>query len=308
MAATRTSTATSDAAHTTIVLKKLFCGATSGAITKTCIAPLERVKIVQQIAGMRQDQAKHYRGMIPTFRYLLHTEGIASLWNGNLANVLRVIPVYGLKFGLNDVYNEFAQTLWPGESHSHLWVRGMLAGTAAGLSQSSITYPLEVIRTRLSLGKGLGLEHTTIVQCTKNIATTEGISGFYKGISATLVTGAPYVGLQMTSYTALKNMLPVDPETGKPPLLWTLPAGAIAGIFAQTVTYPGDTLRRRMQINGANGTARQYSTTWDCAKQILAKEGWAGMFAGAGTNCVRAIPGAAIQFFVYDATKHLLGL
>lgn len=129
----------------------------------------------------------------------------------------------------------------------------------------------------------------------------------YKGITPTLLSGAPYVGLQMTCYDTIKKWIPKN-EQGRTPLAWTIPAGAVAGLIAQTITYPGDTIRRRMQTNGANGRERIYSTSWDCCKKTFAKEGMQGFFNGLSTNIVRSVPGAGIQFMVYDALKRLVGL
>ena len=82
--------------------------------------------------------------------------------------------------------------------------------------------------------------------------------------------------------------------------------GAISGLGAQTVTYPGDTVRRRMITNGINGEAKLYVNSWDCSRKIIQNEGTVGLFRGLSTNAIRCIPGAAIQFAAYDGLKSLL--
>lgn len=135
----------------------------------------------------------------------------------------------------------------------------------------------------------------------------ESVTALYKGIAPTLVSGAPYVGIQMTGYTVLQRSMPLAAD-GTTPWYNKLVAGALAGLFAQTLTYPGDTIRRRMQTNGANGAKRLYSSTADCMKQMWVKEGFKAFYFGWSTNCVRALPGASIQFFCYDKFKLLLGV
>ena len=82
--------------------------------------------------------------------------------------------------------------------------------------------------------------------------------------------------------------------------------GAIAGMFAQTLTYPGDTIRRRLQTDGIGGKEPLYKSAWDCTMVTVRKEGIRGLFHGLQTNIIRCIPGAAIQFAAYDTLKDLL--
>ena len=124
----------------------------------------------------------------------------------------------------------------------------------------------------------------------------------FKGLVPTIISGAPYTGIQMTTYELLKRASPGGGEG----VFWNLVNGAVCGLIAQTVTYPGDTVRRRMQNNGAGGAARIYTTSWDCAVKMMRNEGIPGFFKGGWTNTVRAVPGAAIQFASYEAMKRLL--
>jgi hypothetical protein len=84
--------------------------------------------------------------------------------------------------------------------------------------------------------------------------------------------------------------------------------GALSGLLAQTITFPGDVIRRRMQVQGVGGAPRVYTTTWACIKGTYRLEGWRGFFKGVTVNAVRALPGAGIQFAAYDTLKSLLGI
>lgn len=117
-----------------------------------------------------------------------------------------------------------------------------------------------------------------------------------------MLSGAPYTGIQMTSYEVIKR---AGPQNGDG-VLWQLLAGAASGLLAQTITYPGDTVRRRMQNNGAGGTARTYRNSWHCAAEIWRREGTRGYFKGAWSNTLRAVPAAAFQFAAYEEFKRLL--
>jgi len=279
----------------------------AGATTKTCVAPLERIKILFQLQAMVTTDGKNpkYRNIGHAVRTIYAQEGVLSFWKGNGTNVLRVVPVYALKFGFNDKFKSMVRK--PGQVQLGI-SQLILSGTSAGLFQACITYPLETVRTRLTLGPSMGAKYNGIVDCFTTTVKTEGVRGLYKGIGPTILSGAPYVGLQMTFFELLGRVSKrTFGEEQSKSVLSKLCTGALAGISAQTITYPGDTIRRRMQTNGMKGAQRIYSSSWDCAAKIVQNEGVGGFFKGLRVNVIRAIPGAGIQFLAYDSFKRLLG-
>ena len=84
--------------------------------------------------------------------------------------------------------------------------------------------------------------------------------------------------------------------------------GALSGLAAQTITFPGDVIRRRMQVQGAGGSERLYNTTMECIRGTWKHEGIAGFFKGVTVNAIRCLPGAGIQFAAYDTLKALFGV
>lgn len=322
----------------TLMFLQVCAGAAAGAVAKTATGPLERIKILFQIQGMQGRDLVNpkYRGILQTAWVVTKEEGFLALWKGNGANVLRVIPVYGLKFGFNDTF----KAIVAGPEKKVLTTSQLLwVGTLAGLFQTTLTYPLETVRTRLSIGPGQGVQYKGITDCFKQMLRTEGVPGLFKGFGPTMLSGAPYTGIQMTTYELLKRFSQpyvqyerkrsaqggstanlqspygrMVPEAAVPyisPLFgnvifWQLFNGAMSGLVAQSVTYPGDTVRRRMQTNGAGGAERIYRNSIHCCKLIIQNEGYRGFFKGAWTNTVRAVPGAAVQFAAYEFFRDLL--
>jgi solute carrier family 25 phosphate transporter 23/24/25/41 len=155
---------------------QMLAGAAAGAVAKTATAPLERIKILFQVQGMRGKDlvAPKYTGILQAARLVVKEEGALALWKGNGANVLRVVPVYGLKFALNDSI----KALVAGPSKTRLEMRDLLwVGTLAGLLQTALTYPLETVRTRLTLGPEQGVKYAGISDCFKQMVKTEGVAG-----------------------------------------------------------------------------------------------------------------------------------
>lgn len=253
---------------------------------------------------MKEGVPRKYTGIAQASGVVYSEEGVRGFYKGNGANVLRVIPVYALKFAFNDTFKSLVR----GQDRGPLGPQKlMLAGTMAGMMQQLVTYPLEVVRTRLSLGPSMGLHYSGIVDCIRQVVATEGPRGMYKGMGPTLLSGAPYVGLQMTIYSLLRRQAPVG-EDGTTPLQWSILAGAGAGLVAQTITFPGDVIRRRMQTNGAAGAERLYKNSWHCTRVTVQREGWLALYKGLSTNVLRCLPGAGIQFAAYDTLKKLAGV
>lgn len=254
---------------------------------------------------------QRYATPVQSLRLILAEEGVRGLFKGNGANCLRVIPVYALKFTLNDRFKEAAAASTartPGDLP--FWAKAA-SGCAAGVIQIVLTYPLDLVRTRLQLAEAAGMKYRGILHCLRDTAAREGPRSLYKGLLPSMAAGVPYVGLQMSFYDTLKRglgpSLPVR-EDGQPAFTSLLVCGSLAGISSQSICYPLDTVRHRMQANGVGGAALAYASTLDCVAKIWRKEGALGFFRGWQLNTFRAIPGAAVQFSSYDSLKRLLGL
>ena len=273
---------------------------------------------MQHGGGSNASVCKPRLGIAGTLSACLQSGGVRSLWAGNSANCVRVAPVYGLKFTFNDAFKDCMRdpAAPPGARLS--FGQQMAAGTLAGLFTNSCTYPLETIRTRMSVGgtslMAEGTAYTSMLDCAVKTVRIEGVTALYKGFVPTTVSGAPYVGLQMTLYETFKHDVygvgGVMPMTDGHPVessaLWKLVSGASAGAVAQTITYPGDVVRRRMIVNGMGGGARLYSSSADCCAVILRKEGVRGFFGGFIVNLIKALPSAALSFWAYDSLKAVL--
>lgn len=97
---------------------------------------------------------------------------------------------------------------------------------------------------------------------------------------------------------------------GKPPPLraWAeLSTGAFAGFVSQTVSYPLEVIRRRMQVGGVVGDGHRL-TMIEVARSIQADKGFKGFFVGLGIGYVKVIPMVATSFYVYERMKTYFGI
>lgn len=91
---------------------------------------------------------------------------------------------------------------------------------------------------------------------------------------------------------------------------WNLVSGFFAGLVAQTVTYPLDTIRRRYQYDGCYPWtnppySRQYTSITDCFQKCL-RHGVASLYRGCGINMMKAVPECIVLSGLYYIIKTTL--
>ena len=127
-------------------------GGISAAVSKTIVAPLERVKILLQIqdASKQIPKDQRYKGIVDCFTRVHNEQGFLSFWRGNVVNVVRYFPTQALNFAFKDVYKKmFMEGLDKDKDFWKFFAGNLAAGGAAGATSLSIVYPLDFARTRL---------------------------------------------------------------------------------------------------------------------------------------------------------------
>ncbi|CAG7937885.1 unnamed protein product [Penicillium salamii] len=291
------------------VVAAFMAGGVAGAVSRTIVSPLERLKILLQVQSVGRTEYK-----MSTWKALVkmgREEGWRGFMRGNGTNCIRIIPYSAVQFGSYNFYKQFAES--PDGEMSPM--RRLVCGGAAGITSVTITYPLDIVRTRLSIQSAsfadLGVRDpsqrlpgmfTTMVAIHKNEG---GVRALYRGIAPTVAGVAPYVGLNFMTYESVRKYLTPDGEKN-PNSYRKLLAGAISGAVAQTCTYPFDVLRRRFQINTMSGMGYQYSSIWDAVRVIVAEEGMRGLFKGIGPNLLKVAPSMASSWLSFEMTRDFL--
>lgn len=165
--------------------------------------------------------------------------------------------------------------------------------------------------------------YTGIVHAASTIFKKEGgITALYRGFTPTLMGMVPYAGLSFYCFEYLKygcmkylpwlTCNPCTKNTGG--LVLAIPAklicGGLAGAVAQSVSYPLDVTRRRMQLAMMNPDTYHYAKgMFSTLFRIYSDHGITkGLYRGMSINYMRAIPMVAVSFSTYELCKQLLGL
>lgn len=177
-----------------------------------------------------------------------------------------------------------------------------VAGGLAAMSATFLTYPFDLIRTRMALQGHQSDVYKSFTGTFARVLRTEGLKGFYKGIGPTLGQVIPYMGLSFHVHNRTIEYLAgqIDNKGTKDFL-----AGGVAGITSKTAMMPFDVVRKRLQIQGSAYEAYaikslpKYSGLLDCVQKMWATEGFFGFYRGLGIALVKSGPATATTFLVY---------
>jgi len=290
-------------------MKDFLAGGIAAAISKTAVAPIERVKLLLQVqAASRQISAENaYKGMVDCFVRIPREQGFLAFWRGNLANVIRYFPTQALNFAFKDKYKQVF--LGGVDKKTQFWrffLGNLASGGAAGATSLCFVYPLDFARTRLAADIGKGAEQREfkgLGDCLTKIFKADGLGGLYRGFGVSVQGIIIYRAAFFGFYDTAKGMLP-DPKSAGFFLSWAIAqtVTTISGI----ISYPFDTVRRRMMMqSGRKGGDIMYTSTIDCWRKIAAQEGTGAFFKGAFSNVLRGT-GGALVLVLYDEIQVVL--
>ena len=283
-------------------------GGVSAAISKTLASPIEVVKLrLQNVDAMIKSGAldKPYAGIVDCATTVAKDEGVKALWKGNGTNVIRYFPTQALNFSLKDYFKRlFGKSK---EKDGYLvWFLGNLAsGGAAGSVSLFFVYSLDYARTRLTndlknAKKGGEKKYTGLIDVYKKTLATDGIAGLYRGFVISCVGIVIYRGLYFGIFDSLKPALPANLKNS---MMANFLLGWGVTVGAGLASYPIDTIRRRRMMT--SGEAEKFNGSIDCARKILANEGFSSFFRGAGANILRGVAGAGV-LTLYDKLQMIM--
>lgn len=304
------------------ILKSLTAGGIAGAVSRSAVAPLERLKILMQVQG----NDKVYRGVWQGTMHMWRTDGIKGLFKGNGLNCIRIFPNQAIKFLM---YEQLARRISyyridkGGDGQLTPGLR-LMAGACAGIVGMSATYPMDMVRGRITIQQGRAAEgvpqYRGMFHATRCIVAEEGVLALWRGWLPSVIGVVPYVGLNFAVYETLKDVLIKTygcRDERDLSIATRLGCGAVAGTTGQTVAYPFDVCRRRLQVSGwagaqtlhaeQGGRAVAYSGMIDCFRRTVAEEGVQALFKGLGPNYLKVVPSIAIAFATYEEVKEILG-
>ena len=202
----------------------------------------------------------------------------------------------------------------------------------AGAISVFFTYPLELLRVRMAFhtihNTASGIPTRPSFLHTARFIYSEGggaqqqlsrsrathdlfhrlpLLKFYRGFTVSLVGIVPYAGTAFLTWDYLRaTLVPVSPDgRARATPMADLGIGALSGALAQTVSYPFEVVRRRMQVGGLTQPGR-WLRWGETVRTIWARGGPQGFFVGLSIGYLKIVPMNAVSFAVWQGMKRLL--
>ncbi|KAL3535846.1 hypothetical protein ACH5RR_004307 [Cinchona calisaya] len=274
-------------------LRRLISGAIAGAVSRTSVAPLETIRTHLMVGSCGNSTSE-------VFQNIMNDEGWQGLFRGNLVNVIRVAPSKAIELF---AYDTVKKQLTPNtrEQPKLPIPASSIAGAVAGISSTIVTYPLELLKTRLTVQRGV---YKNFLDAFLKIVQEEGPAELYRGLTPSLIGVVPYAATNYFAYDSLRKAYKQVFKQEEIGNVATLLIGSAAGAISSSATFPLEVARKHMQAGALNG--RQYRNILHALVSILKHEGVAGLYRGLGPSCMKLVPAAGISFMCYEACKKIL--
>lgn len=285
-------------------------GGVSAGVSKTLVAPIERVKLLLQLQDAKkgmEDASKKYKGIVDCFVRVNNDQGFGSFWRGNLSNVVRYFPTQALNFAFKDTIKRQFPRYDPKTHFFKSLFTNCASGGLAGSLSLLVVYPLDFIRTRLATDTGKSeadREFKGMADVFQKILKSDGLVGMYRGFGISVVGIFIYRALYFGMFDTGKDTLFADFRNASVLLTWAF--AQCVTVFAGIMSYPLDTVRRRMMMQSGRAD-KMYNSTVDCFGKIFKNEGgFKPFFKGAGSNVIRGTGGALVLVF-YNKIQAYMG-
>lgn len=179
-------------------------------------------------------------------------------------------------------------------------VQKLLTGAVAGVVGTSCIYPLDMIKTHLQAAGQTDRKKIPIrpIDCIRNILDKEGISGFYRGLSANLIGVTPEKAIKLAVNEKMRELLENE---GSISFRNEVISGATAGFCQVIATNPMEIVKLRMQLQGTLPKVERIGII-----KVVSHLGLRGLYRGAPATWARDIPYSMLFFPAYANAKEWL--
>lgn len=289
------------------------------------------------------DAPRGVRGAWSVGRDIVRSHGVRGLYCGLGTVVCGIIPARGAYLTTLEAVKSAAEaqleTAAPALGDAQrAAAANLVGGAAASLATQVMTVPVDVVSQRLMVQQQGPIAASSSkrappppirggVAMARAIIAAEGVRGLFRGFGASVATFVPssavwwsaYGGYQRalwhavddwggddgssaTTTTTTATTVTTTTDHSSSQILAVQTAAALAaGCTSATLTTPLDVVKTRLQVAGAAGAARPTATA--VLKQLLAEDGFAGLFRGLGPRTASVALWGTCMVNAYEGLK-----
>ncbi|KAF8450601.1 mitochondrial carrier domain-containing protein [Boletus edulis BED1] len=293
----------------------LLAGGIAGAVSRTCTAPFDRLKIflITRPPEMRGTPVRPkpsgggLKAIGGAVARIYAEGGILAFWTGNGLSIMKIFPESAIKFMTYETAKRAFGKYWdhvedPRDiSGSSRFLSGGIGGIASQLS----IYPIETLKTQMMSTTG---QKRNLLGAARHVWQLGQFRAFYRGLTIGLVGVFPYSAIDMSTFEALKLTYLRSTGQDEPSGLAVLAFGSISGSVGAISVYPLNLVRTRLQASGSPGHPQRYTGAWDVVQKTYQRDGWRGFYRGLFPTLAKVVPSVSITYLVYEHSKRRLGV
>eukprot|EP00238_Polyblepharides_amylifera_P015064 CAMPEP_0196584914 /NCGR_PEP_ID=MMETSP1081-20130531/48967_1 /TAXON_ID=36882 /ORGANISM="Pyramimonas amylifera, Strain CCMP720" /LENGTH=270 /DNA_ID=CAMNT_0041906299 /DNA_START=290 /DNA_END=1099 /DNA_ORIENTATION=- len=191
--------------------------------------------------------------------------------------------------------------------------KGFIAGSTAAMVSGAVTHPVDLVKVRMQLAganegpSSIARMRSTMSGTALQVIKAEGVTGLYRGLSASLLRQASFIGTKFGSYDLLKNSC-CGNDISNTSFAAKILCGFGAGALGAAVGNPADVAMVRMQADGRLPIEqrRGYRNAGHALSRMVREEGVTTLWRGCSPTVQRAMIITASQLAIYDQVKEEL--
>ncbi|KAK7307256.1 hypothetical protein VNO77_40153 [Canavalia gladiata] len=238
---------------------------------------------------------------------LVQQEGLAALFSGVSATILRQTLYSTTRMGLYDVL----KTKWSDPDTGIMPLsRKIEAGLIAGGVGAAVGNPADVSMVRMQadgrLPPAQRRNYKSVVDAITRMAKQEGVTSLWRGSSLTVNRAMLVTASQLASYDQFKEMI-LGNGVMRDGLGTHVTASFAAGFVAAVASNPVDVIKTRvMNMKVEPGAAPPYAGALDCAMKTVRAEGPMALYKGFIPTISRQGPFTVVLFVTLEQVRKLL--
>ncbi|KAJ7953531.1 Mitochondrial carrier protein [Quillaja saponaria] len=239
---------------------------------------------------------------------IIQQEGVAALFSGVSATILRQTLYSTTRMGLYDILKQ----KWsdPKTGGNMPLSRKITAGLIAGAIGAAVGNPADVAMVRMQadgrLPQAQRRNYKSVVDAITRMAKEEGITSLWRGSSLTVNRAMLVTASQLASYDQIKEVI-IEKGVMRDGLGTHVTASFSAGFIAAVASNPVDVVKTRvMNMKVGPGQKPPYSGALDCALKTVRAEGPMALYKGFIPTISRQGPFTVVLFVTLEQVRKLL--